>query len=454
MSTRTLRRSLLAVHDALKGKPTLAWLRRLDGSQWLAPETVADMQLQGLQRLLRHAFETVPYHRRALDAVGLAPDDVRSVGDLGRLPYLTRDDLRLHAVELTSVRAPRRVQRISTGGSTGAPVTVLVTMEAHGFAEGARLRAQGWFGLQVGDREAVLWGSSIELERQSRWREIRDRLLGTRLLSAFDLGETALARYSDCLQHLRPAKIYGYGSALALLAGYLARTRRRPGPGWPRAIFATAEPLYDFQRDLIRRVFGCPVAVEYGARDAGLIAHECSEGRLHINAEGMIVEVDAGAESEPGTGEIVVTNLLSDAMPLIRYRTGDVARSGSPRCACGRTLPTLGAVEGRQTDFLVTADGRIMHALAAIYVLREAPGVREFQVVQEDVDRIVVTVVPAEGFQEQTREHITTRLAALFGPGATVEVVTTPQIPRPPSGKHRYVISKVARERTQALLQS
>ncbi len=114
----------------------------------------------------------------------------------------------------------------------------------------ARHRAHRWFGAEPGAREIVLWGSPIELGRQSRIRSLRDWLLNSRLLSAFDLGEAALARYTSSIDQYRPEVMYGYASAFYVLARYLERV------GWRRrfplkAIFTTAETLLDFQRQTI-----------------------------------------------------------------------------------------------------------------------------------------------------------------------------------------------------------
>jgi phenylacetate-CoA ligase len=218
-------------------------------------------------------------------------------------------------------------------------------------------------------------------------------------------------------------------------------------------VFATAEPLYDFQRSVIQSVFRCPAAVEYGCRDAGLVAIECPSGGLHIGVEGMTVEVLHGLDGS-GTerGELVLTNPYSYAMPIIRYRTGDIGSLEPTRCACGRGLPLLRSVEGRRTDFLVTADGKVMHALAAIYILREVPGIHEFQLVQERLDLLRVLVVPEAGLAADAADHIVRRLEGLFGGGTSIEVELLDALPRLGSGKHRYVVSKVADQYIETLL--
>lgn len=451
-------RMIYPLHERLKGKPTHDRLRELERTQWLGPEALRELQFTRLQALLEFAYREVPYYRHLLNEHEILPQRVQTPEDFARIPCLTRETIRRYFDELQPRVRPRRVQRLSSGGSTGSPVTVLVDRERAAFTDATRLRAHRWYGVDMGVPEIVLWGSPIELTKQDVLRTVRDRLLNSWLLSAFDLSESALARYASIIAHRRPQKLYGYASALYVLARYLHRVNWRAARDWPRAVFATAEPLYDFQRATIESVFGCPVATEYGSRDAGLTAHECPAGGLHIAAEGMVVEIltapDGGPFEPDGAprGELVVSNLTSSAMPLLRYRTGDIGSLEAVPCRCGRGLPRLGRVEGRQTDFLITPGGRVMHALAVIYVLREIPGISEFQVLQDSVEHLSVKVVPSADFSERHRDAIASGLTRLFDNTVAIDVELTETIASLPSGKHRYVISQVADQYLESVL--
>jgi phenylacetate-CoA ligase len=139
---------------------------------------------------------------------------------------------------------------------------------------------------------------------------------------------------------------------------------------------------------------------------------------------------------------------------MIRYRTGDIGSLDPTPCRCGRTLPKLRHVEGRRTDFLVTPSGRVLHALSAIYVLREMPAVREFRIVQERADHVIVSVVPDPAFGRAEDAAIRSGLTALLGPDTRVEVETVPSIPRTASGKYRYVESRVAQDVIERLMRA
>lgn len=442
---------LYPLHERLKRTPTYAWLRKLETSQWLPPDALRELQFARLREHLQFAYDHAPYYRRLLDEHDLPPQRIRSLEDFRLVPVLTRDILRQRFAGLRSVGVRLgRVQRASTGGSTGQPVTVLIDMSV-GFALAARHRAHRWFGLEPGAREIVLWGSPIELTQQDRLRSVRDWLINSKLLSAFDLGADALARYAAILTRHRPQRIYGYASAIYLFACYLKSIGWRP-PWRLNAVFTTAEPLFPFQRETIETLFECPVAVEYGSRDAGLLANECPSGGIHIPAEGVLIEIDGAAGD--GLGEIVVTNLYTPAMPIIRYRTGDIGELASGSCACGRSLPVLRRIEGRRTDFLVTPSGRILHALSVIYVLREHDGVQDFQVRQESLDRVRVDLVPGPGFSASDRAALQAKIGVALGNEVDVTVETTARIPLSPSGKFRHVVSDVAEAYLDRLLRA
>ena len=435
------RNVVFPLQERIKGKNTHAILRELEQSQWLPANRVHELQFDRLKSHLEFAYQHVPYYRHVFDEHGIQPDRIRDFTDFQRIPFLTRESLRHHFENLRATAPIRGLQKLSTGGSTGVPVTVLVDPIRNSFIDAARLRSHRWFDADIGVREVVLWGSPIEITRQDRIRCVRDRLLNSRLLSAFNMGETSLASYSDFIASYQPVKIYGYASALYLLARYFREAKRRP-PRSLKVIFATAEPLFDFQRQTIEEVFGVKVAVEYGARDAGLMANECPNGGLHIPAEGMVVEIER--YDSDTTGEIVVTNLYSRAMPIIRYRTGDVGTLGSEPCSCGRGLPLVKKVEGRQTDFITTSDGRVIHALAVIYVLRECPEIEKFQVVQESIDKLTATIVPRANLESAVRKKIGHDLQRVLGSSMEINIVTAQEIAATASGKYRYVVSKVA----------
>jgi phenylacetate-CoA ligase len=164
------------------------------------------------------------------------------------------------------------------------------------------------------------------------------------------------------------------------------------------------------------------------------------------------MHVEIHGDRGDGVGEILLTVFDSWAFPIIRYRVGDLGALDDRPCRCGRTLPCLRSIEGRQTDFVVTPDGRCLHALSLIYPLREHPRIREFRIVQPTLDSVQVLVVPEVGFSSEDEHTLRAQLTPRLGPAVAIAIDRVPQIERSASGKFRYVISHVAQAHIEGLL--
>jgi phenylacetate-CoA ligase len=277
-------------------------------------------------------------------------------------------------------------------------------------------------------------------------KTIRDGLLNQLVLNAFAMSAAAMDRYLAAIEAFRPSCLYGYASSLALLAARAAARGRRLSLPELRVVCATGEPLYAHQRELIREAFGAPVANEFGSRDIGFTAHETPHGQMLLMSESIILEVvdpDGHPVAVGELGEAVATGLCSDAQPFIRYRTGDMVRLSPEPCADGRGLHVLAEVVGRSTDFVVRADGTMMHALSVIYVLRDVEGVAEFRFIQHALRDVEVLVVPNSQWSEGARAKVRAGLAKRLGEEVRIDIKTVDAIPVEASGKYRYVVSHV-----------
>jgi phenylacetate-CoA ligase len=209
------------------------------------------------------------------------------------------------------------------------------------------------------------------------------------------------------------------------------------------AVLTNAEPLYAHQRELMSEIFQCPVRETYGMAEAVVAASECTAGKLHLWPDAGITEVldwQSDRPVPPGTvGRIVATGLLDSDMPLIRYETGDSGALDPDEepCECGRTLPRLLRVEGRNDDILWTRDGRRIGRLDPVF--KAGLHIKEAQIVQQSLNRIVVKLVPTSGYSEADERLITGQLQDRLG-DITVGFETFDLIPREPSGKFRAVV--------------
>lgn len=441
--TGVISRFVFPVHERLKRHDTVALRRQMEEVQWWPAEQLAAFQLQRLRELLHDVAQHVPYYRQLFAQHDFDPARVQSTADLQRLPFLTKPLIRAHT-EALKHRFAQGLSRFNTGGSSGEPLIFYIGKKRVSYDVAAKWRATRWWGVDIGDPEIVVWGSPIELGKQDRLKSWRDKLLRTRLLPAFEMSQARLDSFIDAIRRVRPRMLFGYPSALTHIAQHAQKRGVLMNDLGIEVAFVTSERLYDEQRATISQVFGCKVANGYGGRDAGFIAHECPHGGMHLGVDDLVVEVvnEQGQVQPPGVaGEIVVTHLSTNDFPFIRYRTGDIGVLGSAPCSCGRGLPLLQEIQGRSTDFVVAADGTVMHGLALIYVLRDLPGVKAFKVVQESRACTRVLLATDRDFSPAAISQIVSAFKQRLGADVSVVVDLVDTIPADPSGKFRYIIS-------------
>ncbi|MCZ4313786.1 phenylacetate--CoA ligase family protein [Comamonadaceae bacterium G21597-S1] len=434
---------LFPVHERLKGHDSVAVRKQMEKDQWLPGSELRALQVQRLRTFLIDVGTHVPYYRDLFRETGFDPHAVAGVDDLCRLPFLTKAVIRANTEALKHTDA-KHLSRFNTGGSSGEPLVFYIGKRRISHDVAAKWRATRWWGVDIGDPEVVVWGSPIELGKQDRIKQWRDKLLRTQLLPAFEMSTAKLDQFIATIRSARPPMLFGYPSALSLIARHAREQGIRMSDLGIKVAFVTSERLYDEQREIIGSVFGCTVANGYGGRDAGFIAHQCPSGGMHITADDLLVEIvnEAGEVQPVGSaGEIVVTHLATNEFPFIRYRTGDIGTLDTAACACGRSLPLLKEIQGRSTDFVIAADGTVMHGLALIYILRDLSGVKSFKVIQESRERTRVLLVTDASFHRDSVDVVVRGFQGRLGSGVQIDVDLVDEIPAEKSGKFRYVIS-------------
>lgn len=444
--TKLVSSVLFPIQEHLKKHNTVAIRKQMAVSEWWSSDQLREFQLVRLRELLTHAQTHVPYYRQLFNEIGFKAEEINSLNDLASLPFLDKSKIRADTNALKSDQAVA-LSKFNTGGSSGEPLIFYIGKQRVSHDVAAKWRATRWWDVDIGDPEIVVWGSPIELGAQDGIRGLRDKIMRTTLLTAFEMSPQKLEHFLKVIRTMRPKMLFGYPSALSYIANYALENGRTMDDLGIKVAFVTSERLYDDQREKISRVFGCPVANGYGGRDAGFIAHECPEGGIHITAEDIIVEIiDPQGKVLPAgeSGEITVTHLATSDFPFIRYRTGDIGVLDDMPCKCGRGLPLLKEIQGRSTDFLVTQDGAVMHGLALIYILRDLPQIRTFKIVQERIDLTRVSVVADNRLTQPLVDQIRNGFKDRLGQNVEIVIEEVVDIAPEKSGKFRYVISKVA----------
>lgn len=422
-------------------------LRELVQTQWWSTDRVEALHRERLSRLLRHAVTNVPRYRELAAANGWSPQDVGHE-HLSAFPLITKtvmtDEQGTFLAD--NARAQDRIAD-STGGSSGVWFGFYYDRRQKEHRRATDLFSRTLTGWRLGDPIAVVWGHRGDYAAAMTTRaRLADIWMHRRIfLNAYDMDHAQLERYAQELERHRPRMILGYASSLAFLAEYL---RRRGGHTIrPAGIVSSAETLSDEQRSVIEAVFGCPVLNRYGSREFSNIAQQCEQVcGLHVFATRIHVEVlrPDGFPCAPGErGEIVITDLINDVMPFIRYRTGDLGVPAKQHCPCGRGLPVLAAVEGRVSEIIVGPNGKYYSCQSPRLFGADIPGIAQMQVIQDEIASIEIRIAPDASWGEASRNLLVERMRGLLGE-VSVTVTLVEAIPPAPSGKYRFTISKVS----------
>lgn len=431
----------------LRRRPTLSLLRDLEAGQRRPREVIEGDQLAALGRLLAHASANVPHYRAQMRRAGIAPDDVASLDDLGRLPILSRAEAQAAGDALLSTAPPFSSIRKTTGGTTGEPLVVRYDAGSEHWRQAVKLRAFGWAGYRVGRRAIHYWGRPTrpDFRLRSRAKQAADRAIKREhYIDCTDRSEAALNRATALIRRIQPRFLFCYAQAGADLARHIHRDRAR---AWDDiAVICGAEALFDADREAIAGAFGPHVFQTYGCREVMLIASECEvHAGLHVAMENVIVELivrgpDGVRPARPGEiGEVVLTDLHNYGMPLIRYANGDLASwlaDDSP-CPCGRGHRRLAHVDGRVTDALRDGHGNRVGGMVFNLIFSPlADHVRRFQATQHADGSIQVKIVPRGRLSPEVSTHVR-ELCARYLPGIRVTLEPVDTIALSPSGKHR-----------------
>jgi phenylacetate-CoA ligase len=406
-------------------------------------------QGEKLRALVAHAYETVPYYRRRFDEQNLKPSDIRGPQDLYKVPLLTRADIRTNFDDLRSRAVTRRgVKSGHTSGTTGTPLTVEYDLETVWMTYAVFDRHYQWAGCrrgEGGDGTAVARGNVIVPLSQKAppyWRH--DRSQNQLILSSFHLSPSTLPTYIDALRRFPTAVIDGYPSTLYILAKFL-QSQRDTLP--LKAAITSSETLYDFQREVIEERFACKVFDYYAMAERVVFSNECNRhSGHHLAMEYGLAEVvdELGQVAPAGTvGRLVGTSLWNRAMPLIRYVTNDMTALKLDACPCGRGLELMDDVTTKAEDLLTLPDGRLISPSVLTHPFKPLDCIQGSQIVQLSPDLVHIRIVPGSAYTKAHTRHLIEEFRARLGEGVHVDVEMVERLESSPSGKFKWVISKV-----------
>lgn len=430
---------------------------QLSRDQWLKLPELRRLQRKRLRAVLEHAYENVQLYHEKFDSAGVKPYDIDSVEDLSKLPFATKNEIKRGMPDKVIARGYdiNKCIRMPTSGTSGGPMPVYYDKRFWDYTCAAYHRLRKAIGINPWDRffQIQSWGptpsprdtneNSSGIKHRSRWVAS----LGP-LYSMFKrLQKTAYITYaadeiiSDITKY-QPKVLSGNPSYLRLIAETIAD--RGIKNFRPKLLRCSGEVLDEPTRKFLESSFGCEVFDSYWANEVGSISWECKrkEGQ-HISADLLILEIirDGEPVGPCERGEIVVTGLLNYAMPLIRYRVGDIGILDDERCSCGRTFSLLKSIEGRAVDCFTLPSGRIVPPKPIMTAIQDTHGVSRYQAVQESRNKVTIELMKHKNDPEVSISELTARCREVLGEDMEIEVFTGTR--ENLKAKFRPVISKL-----------
>ncbi len=434
--------------EKLRREPLFRYLKELEENQWLSPDEIRELQWRKLLKLMEHAYENVRYYHNLFKKHNIYPNDISNPEDFAKIPILTKETLRKNVQNMLAVNHSKPLTLAETSGSTGIPLEFYKDRRATGYANAAMYRGHRWYGLDIGAKEAMLWGVPVNWKERLKTKA-KDLLLNRFREKEYNLYPETLNRFYQMMLRKKPEYLTGYTSMVYQFALFIKENALNGKILNFKMVKCTSETISEFQRDLIESVFGCQLVSEYGAAETGLIAFQCPSGGHHLMADCTYTEfLETDLKNDANLKKIIVTDLNNYSFPIIRYDIGDMGTASSKICKCGRGLPLIEKIVGRTDDVVITPDGKHLHSYIFDYIIKDLinrdGGIRQFKIYQETVNKIKMEIVKDSNFSKQTIEYLDIKIHQYFGESMNIDYEFVNLIPREKSGKLRNFVSLIS----------
>lgn len=419
----------------------------LNKTQWWSEEQLLKYQLDELKKIIKHAYETVPYYTRIFNELKIKPEDIKEISDLKKIPYLTKQIIYDNKDELISKQYKKnRLKYVTTGGSTGVPMGLYVDDKYDKPNEWAfvdNIWSRAFYNPKKINRFVIIRGN----KPKNGLFEYSGRDL---ILSSYQLNNENIIKYIELIVKFNPDFIQAYPSSINMIAEHIIRNKLQIDFNNLKGILCASENLYDYQRRNIELAFGKRAFSFYGHTEHSCIAGECEESTYyHLQSEYGFTEIlnnegyDVHEEDE--IGEIVVTGFNNYAMPLIRYKTADLAINTNEKCKCGRNYKLIKGIYGREQDFVITKNGSKVSLTSIIFAqhFQAFRNIKKMQMVQNEKGKIIINIIKHEGFSLEDELEIKRTIQEITLHHLDISIEYVDNIERTKRGKHRMLVQNL-----------
>ena len=431
----------------IKHAKVLQYYKQLQKHQWSTREENSNIQRKKLYALIEYASQNIPYYKRIIKKQNLRFSEDTIFTDIKKYPLLTKDIIRKNFHQLYKFR-DNTYYRNTSGGSTGEPIILYQDGDYFAWNTATKVLFDEWAGRKIGEPIVSIKGMLQDILKSGQGFKLylRQQLSGITILSTNRMTEKDKYQYVKRINHIKPSIILTYIHELSrfIQEHHLAVYS-------PRAVMTTGSVLYPEVQARIEKVFRAPVFNCYGSREVGSMACNCEKSTgLHLVPDIHYLEIldNNGRGVKQGeAGNIVITLLTNYTMPLIRYKIGDIGILSDKNCQCGRESPLLAKVVGRIRSRFKNKFGDYINAglFYSLFYFKE--NIRQFQVIQETTDLILINLVLIEKNKlkdmDKDFKEINQKIRKTMGHKITVKYNIVDEIKPSPSGKYMYIFSKV-----------
>lgn len=432
----------------IRGSKRYSYFKKYKKKQWNSLDKNINEQKQKLFEMIKYCHNNVPYYQRIIKKNKIEYDKETIFEDIKKFPILTKDILQKEFNNLQSTKKQKGIYKNTSGGSTGEPAIFLLDQHYSDTSNAFKLIAQEWAHFQEGDCMVKLWGSERDILQGTKGIKgfIYPKLTNIYLLNSFKMGEKDMANFVKIINKKKPKMILAYVQSIYELAKFIQENKLKIHS--PKSIMTSAGTLYPEFKNLIENVFKCQVYNGYGSREVGSIAYSCEKNEgLHLNIFDKHIEI-LNKKLKPvksgEMGKIYITTLNNFSMPLIRYDIGDIAvPSKNKRCSCGRGLPLIESVKGRDVGIIKKKDGTLIDGEYFTHLFYMKSWIKEFQVVQKDYDTMHLNIVKRKEKNLKEIKEIEKNIKLVLGKNCFIKWNFTKKIEPTKSGKYLFVLTEV-----------
>ena len=422
-------------------------LRILDETQYLSKIQLQELQMSSLCRLIDHAYANVPYYHRLFNELGINPKHIQDFSDFEKIPFLTKETIRnnLDLLKATNL-PPNAFYKVRTGGSTGNPLFFYHHKSISNGKEMAFI-ASIWkrAGFTLGStKKLVFRGNIVDNKDGITYNPTHKEII----CSTYHFDKDHMQNYLKRMQKGNIRYIHAHVSSVVTFAQFMIENDLFHQL---QAVFGASEIVLPFQRELIAKAFNSRILSWYGQSEQVVLAGECEySDNYHIFPEYGFTEIineEGHRITSPGLpGEIVGTGFNNYAMPLIRYRTGDIGKYAQGTCKCGREYDLFAEIEGRTDEYIYTSDGRKISLTGLIFGqhYKAFEQIKEMQLFQEREGQIEIRIVKYPGYSPSDEEEIRHTIQTAVQKGLEVTFLYVDDITPRSSGKRAFLIQNLS----------